>query len=86
MHYYNENLRKHYISIESSLSFEERQEVKESISNKNCLNCCNGSCRVETFEKYGIDEFGNVEGSLCIGWDNPELIGRQKVLIMNKHI
>ena len=38
MHYYNENLRKHYISIESSLSFEERQEESDIYKTSDITN------------------------------------------------
>lgn len=44
------------------------------------MNCTNGNCQIEYNEKTGFDKFGNPQGSKCIGWFNPELIGRSKVL------
>lgn len=62
------------------LTVEERLFILEILENKSCMNCANGSCRVEYSEKIGVDEFGNPQGSKCIGWFNAELIGRSKVL------
>ena len=50
------------------------------LKNKSCMNCTNGSCKVEYNEKVGVDEYGKPQGSDCSGWFNAELIGRSKVL------
>ena len=50
-----------------------------SLEDRGCDNCTSGSCKVESYEKVGLDEFGNSQGSSCLGWQNAELIGRQLV-------
>ena len=45
-----------------------------------CTTCTNGSCTVPSYEKNGLDEFGKPQGSECICWNNPRLVGRAKVL------
>lgn len=68
-----------YIQLASSLSFEEREYLMNSLEVRGCDNCTSGSCKVESYEKVGLDEFGNSQGSSCLGWQNAELIGRQLV-------
>ena len=69
-----------YYKIEELLSPEERMFIISHLSNKSCMNCTNESCSIEISEKIGFDEFGKPQGSKCLGWYNPELIGRSKVL------
>ena len=71
-----------YANLASMLSPEEREYLKQLIENRSCQNCTNGNCRVEQCEKVGVDEFGKPQGSSCLGWNNPILIGKQ--LIMKK--
>ncbi len=78
-----ESPRKFYINLADSLSIEEREYLKKLINNRCCDNCTNGSCRVETCEKIGLDELGKSQGSNCLSWNNYELIGRQRVLTKN---
>ena len=75
-----ENPREFYIKLESVLTVEEREYLKQLIENRSCLNCTNGSCRVEQCEKVGLDDEGKPQGSNCLSWNNPELIGRQRIL------
>jgi hypothetical protein len=76
----NKNLQK---TIGDKLTPEERHEIKSFIS-KGCSTCLNGSCRIETFEKVGLDENGQVQGSNCLGWENNRIIGEYKVLKLKK--
>lgn len=69
-----------YKSVCRELSTEERLFILETLENKSCMNCTNGSCSIEYRDKLGNDEFGNQQGSKCVGWYNEELIGRSKVL------
>lgn len=69
-----------YKIICDELTAEERVFILKQLENKCCMNCTNGSCRVEYDEKVGVDEFGKPRGSECVGWFNAELIGRSKVL------
>lgn len=73
------------IKLVSKLSFEERKYLKQFIKNKRCINCSNGNCRVEYSEKMGLNEYGEPQGSNCIGWNNPVLIGKQKALMQNNN-
>lgn len=68
-----------YVKISEQLTPEERTLIIQSLENKSCRSCTNGSCKVPHIEKLGVDELGNPEGSQCIGWINNELIGRSKV-------
>lgn len=63
-----------------ALTVQERLFILRKLKNKSCLNCTNGSCDIEYSEKIGNDEFGNPQGSECIGWFNADVIGRCKVL------
>ena len=72
-----------YTNICYMLSPEERNFIREHLVNKSCINCTNGCCRVESYEKVGYDSFGNPMGSDCFGWDNSKLIGKSKVLKIN---
>lgn len=74
------NTNDFYKMICDKLTVEERVFILKQLENKCCINCTNGSCRVEYDEKVGIDEFGKPQGSECIGWFNAELIGRSKML------
>ncbi len=58
----------------------EKFEIKQQIDNKGCFNCTNPSCRVPSIEKVGLDKDGNIQGNSCLGWNNDELIIKQKVL------
>ncbi len=78
-----QNPKEFYIKLADSLSVNEREYLKTLIKNKYCGNCLNGSCRVQNNEKIGLDEFGNIQGSECYGWNNYELIGRERVLSKN---
>ena len=73
-----ENSREFYLKIANILSIEEIECLKLLIENKSCLNCTNGTCRVETSEKSASD--------ICVAWDNKELIGRQRLLIKKEDI
>ena len=75
-----ENPNEFYKRICDELTTEERIFILKQLENKCCMNCANGSCRVEYNEKVGTDEFGKLQGSECAGWFNSELIGRSKVL------
>lgn len=78
-----ENPKEFYIKLASLLSPQEREYLKELIKNRCCENCANGSCKAETDEKIGLDELGQPQGNNCLGWNNYELIGRQRVLSKN---
>lgn len=69
-----------YVKICNALKPEEKLFLMKNLENKNCLNCINGSCRIEYQEKIGYDTNGNPQGSSCIGWENAELVGKSKVL------
>ncbi len=76
----NKNLQK---TIGEKLTPEERLYIKSLVS-KSCDTCTNGSCRVESFEKVGLDEDGKIQGSSCLGWENNRIIGEYKMLKLNK--
>lgn len=76
----SENPTEFYKKISAELTPEERLFIMNNLENKSCDNCTNCLCRIENYEKGGIDEFGNFEGSSCCGWYNDELVGRSKVL------
>ena len=69
-----------YEKVCERLTAEERMFILRTLENKSCLTCLNGSCRVETCDKIGLDEFGKPEGHSCAGWYNAKLIGKAKVL------
>jgi hypothetical protein len=69
-----------YEKITGNLSPEDYRYAKSLLINKGCYNCQNGSCRVEADGKVGVDGNGLPMGNSCIGWENPELIGRIRVL------
>jgi hypothetical protein len=87
----NEDTKKRYIllnnnlqkTIGEKLTPEERLYIKSLVS-KSCDTCLNGSCRVESFEKVGLDEDGKLQGSNCLGWENNRIIGEYKMLKLNK--
>jgi len=78
-----ENPQEFYIKIAKSLSKEEREYLKKLINNKSCMNCTNKNCRVEYSERIGLDDQGKPQGNSCLGWNNPELIGRKRILTKN---
>ncbi len=69
-----------YIKLANVLSLEEKEYLRKSIENRNCKNCTNGNCKVEYYEKIGLDSLRNSQGRNCFSWNNLELIGRQLVL------
>ncbi len=73
-----------YAKIINVLTSQEREYLRELIDNKSCSNCSNQSCRIEQYEKIGLDEFGNPQGSNCLSWNNDELIVKQLILKQNK--
>lgn len=73
-----------YTKLAYALSVEEREYLKKLIKNRSCNNCINGSCRVEHYEKVGLDDTGKLQGNSCLGWTNPELVGRQLILKKSK--
>ena len=75
-----ENPKTFYEQICNELTAEERLFIIKILANKSCITCTNGSCRVESYEKIGLNEFGEPQGSKCAQWFNAELIGRSKVL------
>ena len=77
---FNARTSDYYCKIEQMLSPEERMSIIKLLTNKDCTNCTNGICSVESYEKIGLDEFGKPQGHDCIGWYNSELIGRSRVL------
>lgn len=72
-----------YERIYAMLEPNERNYIK-SLLKKSCSTCMNGTCRVPSHEKVGLDEFGNPQGSECISWKNNELICKYKVLHPNR--
>lgn len=75
-----EDSNKYYKSVCEELSPEERNMIIERLEDKSCNTCVNPSCRVETSEKSGLNELGEPVGHNCVGWYNPEYIGKSKVL------
>lgn len=74
-----------YIKLASRLAPEMREYLKKLIENRSCANCTNASCRVEHYEKVGLDGTGKPQGSSCVSWNNDELIGRQLIIQKNDH-
>ena len=73
----------YYAQVAKGLTPAERAEVWNLVP-RSCSTCTNQSCRVETYEKIGLDEFGKPQGSSCIGWKNDHIIGEYKVLKLSK--
>ena len=69
-----------YCEICYAMPPEERILILKHLQNKSCQTCTNGSCNVQAWEKVGIDESGYPMGHNCIGWFNPSLIGKSRVL------
>lgn len=69
-----------YINAYNSLSPKERLSIIDKLINKGCVNCRNGLCRIESYEKVGYDEDGNLEGYQCLGWNNEKIVGKSKIL------
>lgn len=78
------NSSEFYRKLDEVLSVEERDYLRKLIKNKSCNNCANGCCRIENYEKVGVDEFGRPQGGNCASWDNPRLIGKQLILTKTK--
>ena len=72
-----------YSKIEQMMIPNERLNIINNLSNKSCLSCTNGCCKVDYMEKIGLDEYGNLQGNKCLSWKNSELIGKSKVLRIN---
>lgn len=60
-----------YIDAAFSLTEGEYKHIIKSIKGKSCFNCTNDNC---------IKNFLNEKSNCCVFWDNPELVGREKVL------
>ena len=71
---------KFYDEICYTIPLKERLLILKHLENKSCETCTNGSCNIETCEKVGIDEYGYPMGHDCIGWFNPNIIGKSRVL------
>lgn len=56
------------------------EEIEKRELQTSCMNCTNGTCRVEYKEKVGLDEYGRAQGSDCFGWKNPEIVEKHKIL------
>lgn len=69
-----------YIKIATLLTPEERDFIRQMLENKSCMNCTNASCKVANSEKIGMDEQGHAEVHNYLSWNNPEYIGRSRVL------
>lgn len=69
-----------YTKIGEALTPEERMFILKNLENRSCLSCTNGSCTIESSDKVGNDSLGRPAGFQCLGWMNPEIIGRSKVL------
>lgn len=72
-----ENNNQIYREIANQLTDEEYQNIKTNIEEKTCRTCMNGTCRVPNEEKSTSEN--------CIGWENPEIIGKIK-LLQNNHL
>ena len=72
--------KENYFKIATLLTPEERDFIRQRLENKSCTNCTNASCKVPNAEKIGIDEFGQSQGHNCLSWNNPEYIGKSRVL------
>ena len=69
-----------YEKICDAMSPEERIVLTKQLINRSCMSCTNGSCRVPYNEKIGIEEDGSAPGESCLGWSNPIIVGKSKVL------
>lgn len=76
----SKNSQNFYYKVEEKLSSEERNYIRQNLENKSCTTCTNSRCTVSNFDKTGLDEYGKLPGANCLGWNNPELIGKSKVL------
>lgn len=65
--------RDYYEKLAMGLTIEERKALGNSIQDKSCHNCANGTCRVVNSEKLKNSE-------ACIGWENNAMIGKQLTL------
>ena len=72
-----------YKRVGEELTPKEREYIKTFIDTC-CETCANGSCREELQDKIGLDDFGNPMGSDCLGWKNDRLVGKYKVLKLNR--
>lgn len=64
---------KFYDEICYAMPLQERLLILRYLQNKSCDTCTNGSCNIESYEKTGAKHN-------CIGWFNPNLIGKSRVL------
>lgn len=72
--------KERYKAIYDALTIEERDLIIDKIEERSCLNCTNRSCKVPSYEKFGIDDDNEVVGHNCLGWTNEEMIVKQKLL------
>ena len=63
-----------YKRIGESLTPNERKQIK-SLFPKSCNTCANGCCKVEQADKPIYE---------CIGWQNDRIIGKYRVLKLNR--
>lgn len=63
-----------YTKICDSLTIEEKIFILDILENKSCKTCTNEGCK---FDHFNID---NNQTTNCLGWYNPELVGKCKVL------
>ena len=67
-----QSLRKYYQECETSLSLEEKTNIKNELE-KTCANCANATCRVPNVEK-SLDSSDD-----CLAWHNPTLVEKEMV-------
>lgn len=72
-----------YKRIGERITSEEREYIQRKL-NQSCSNCTNDNCRASNYEKIGLDEDGKPMGNSCIGWINDVMVGKYKVLKLNK--
>lgn len=63
-----------YTKICDSLTLEEKIFILDILENKSCKTCTNEGCKFELYRN------SNNPTTCCLGWFNPELVGRAKVL------
>lgn len=63
-----------YTKISDNLTLEEKIFILDILENKSCINCTNENCR------FDRSNMSNNQTTNCLGWYNPELVGRAKVL------
>ena len=75
-----DNPQKFYIDIYNNLTPEEKLFIIENLENKTCLNCTNGNCKIDSWDKLKLDEYNKPQGQKCVSWQNDLLVGKSKVL------